>query len=126
MNIEGRDNLKSLFQEMKTDTPSSDFEDRLMQRVHIIAAKKSHRQSIQSITAIASGIIGMFGIPILIFWLLGLPFKTEIRDMGTAFSFSMPFMDFNPFVVSVACVGVLLFICDTLIRRRIREKKHKH
>jgi hypothetical protein len=28
-------------------------------------------------------------------------------------------------VVSVACVGVLLLISDSLIRRRIKEKKHK-
>lgn len=125
MNIEEKDKLKSLFQEMKLDKPSSDFESKLMQRVHIVAAKKSRKQSIKSIVAIAGGIIAMLGIPALIFWQLGTPFKTEMQDVCTTISFSMPTIDFNPFVVSVACVGVLLFISDTLIRRKIREKKHK-
>jgi len=126
MNTEEKDRLKSLFQEMKLDEPSSDFESRLMQRVHIVAAKKSRKSYIKSIIAIMGGITGMFGIPALIFWLLGLSFKAEMQDLGTTLSFSMPSIDFNPFVVSVACVGVLLFISDTLIRRKMREKKHKH
>jgi hypothetical protein len=125
MNIEEKDKLKSLFQEMKIDTPPPDFENKLMQRIHMVAAKKSRIQSVKSIVAIASGIIGMLGIPIFIFQYLGLSFKTEIRDAGAALSLNMP-PDLNPFAISVACVGVLLFISDTLIRRRIQQKKYRH
>ncbi|NDV96639.1 hypothetical protein D0T84_17220 [Dysgonomonas sp. 521] len=125
MNAEEKDRLKGLFQEMKLDEPSSGFESRLMQRVHVVAAKKSRRQNIKSIIAITCGIIGILGIPAFIFWRLGLSLKTEMQDVGSTLSFSMPSIDFNPFVVSVACVGVLLFISDTLIRRHIREKRHK-
>lgn len=125
MNTENTDRLKSLFQEIKLDEPSTDFESRLMQRVHIVAAKQNRKRSIISILSITFGIVGMLGIPTLIFWLLGLPLKEDIQSMGSNITFNMPAVAFNPFVVSVACVGVLLLISDSLIRRRIKEKKHK-
>ena len=125
MNTENTDRLKSLFQEIKLDEPSTDFESRLMQRVHIVAAKQNRKRSIISILSITFGIVGMLGIPTLIFWLLGLPLKEGIQSMGSNITFNITSVGFNPFVVSVACVGVLLLISDSLIRRRIKEKKHK-
>ena len=125
MNTENTDKLKSLFQEIKLDEPSTDFESRLMQRVHIVAAKQNRKRSIISILSITFGIVGILGIPTLIFWLLGLPLKEDIQSMGSNITFKVPSVGFNPFVVSVACVGVLLLISDSLIRRRIKEKKHK-
>jgi hypothetical protein len=126
MNIAEKDNLKSLFQEMNLDEPSSGFESRLMQRIHIVAAKKNRIQSIKSIATIAGGIAGMLGIPTIIFWYLDLPFKTEVQNIGANLSFDISAINFNPFVVSVACVGVLLFISDALIRRHIREKAKRN
>lgn len=125
MNTENTDRLKSLFQEIKLDEPSTDFESRLMQRVHIVAAKQNRKRSIISILSITFGIVGMLGIPTLIFWLLGLPLKEGIQSMGSNITFNIPSVGFNPFVISVACVGVLLLISDSLIRRRIKEKKLK-
>ena len=125
MNTENTDRLKSLFQEIKLDEPSTDFESRLMQRVHIVAAKQNRKRSIISILSITFGIVGMLGIPTLIFWLLGLPLKEGIQSMGANITFNVPSVGFNPFVVSVACIGVLLLISDSLIRRRIKDKKHK-
>lgn len=125
MNTENTDRLQSLFQKIKLDEPSTDFESRLMQRVHIVAAKQNRKRSIISIISITFGIVGMLGIPTLIFWLLGLPLKEDIQSMGSNITFNVRSVGFNPFVVSVACVGVLLLISDSLIRRRIKEKKHK-
>lgn len=57
MNTENTDRLKSLFQEIKLDEPSADFESRLMQQVHIVAAKQNRKRSIISILSITFGIV---------------------------------------------------------------------
>jgi hypothetical protein len=125
MNMEERDKLRSLFQEMKFDEPSTAFESRLMQQVHIVAAKKERRHKVISVISIIGAIAGMLGIPALIYWYMGIPLKPEVKPIETSLTFEIPSMHFDPFIVSIACVALLLLISDTLIRRRIWEKKHK-
>lgn len=120
-----KDKLRSLFQEVKLDEPSADFENRLMKHVHIAAAKQTKRRSLKSTLAIAGGIMGMLGIPALIFWLFGVVSIPELKPVEIDLTFTMPEMKFDPLIISIACVVLLLLIGDTLIRRRIWEKKHK-
>lgn len=125
MKAEEKDKLRSLFQEVKLDEPSADFENRLMKHVHIAAAKQTKRRSLKSTLAIAGGIIGMLGIPALIFRLFGVVSIPELKPVEIDLTFTMPEMKFDPLIISIACVVLLLLIGDTLIRRRIWEKKHK-
>ncbi|WP_029904199.1 hypothetical protein [Prevotella sp. 10(H)] len=126
MNIDDKDKLRSLFQEIEQKEPSSGFEDRLMQRVHILSAKESKKKNLKAIFAIIGGIAGMLGIPAFIFWWFGFSLKTDFQPIDLDISFNMPDIKFDPFIISIACVVLLLLISDTLIRRRIWEKKHKH
>jgi hypothetical protein len=125
MNVQDKDKLRSLFQEVKLDEPSVDFESRLMEHVRIAAAKQTKRRSLKSTLAIVGGIIGMLGIPALIFRIFGLVFKPELKPLKIDQAFTMPEMEFDPLIISITCVVLLLLIGDTLIRRRIWEKKQK-
>lgn len=126
MKTEDKDQLKSLFQDMKLNEPSAGFESRLMQHIYIVNKKQERRKSLKSIFAIAGGILGILGIPAAIFWYIGLPLKSGIENMKVDFSISLPDISFDPSIISIAFVVLLLLIGDTLIRRRIWEKKHKH
>ncbi|MDR1883304.1 MAG: hypothetical protein LBR26_11075 [Prevotella sp.] len=125
MNTGNRDKLRDLFREVKPDQPSAGFESRLMQQIHIVAAKQTKKRSLISTLSITGGIVGMLGIPSLVFRIFGSIFKTELKPVEIDFAFAMPEMKFDPFIISIACVVLLLLIGDTLIRRHIREKKHK-
>ncbi|MFV0419651.1 MAG: hypothetical protein ACK5KT_13100 [Dysgonomonas sp.] len=123
---ENKDRLKSLFQEMKWDEPSVGFESKLMQRIHIVEQKRSRQKNLRSILAIAGGVIGLLGIPVFIFWILKVFLQIELQPIKTDFDLTIPNVQIDPFIISIAFVALLLLIGDTLIRRRIWEKKHKH
>lgn len=125
MTTEDKDKLRSLFQEMKLNEPSAGFESRLMQRVHIAEKKKSRKINLKSIMAVFSGIIGILGIPTLIFYLSGAFTKTDLQLSKYQFKPSLPEIHFDPLIISIASVALLLLISDTLIRKRIWEKKQK-
>lgn len=119
MNMEEKDKLRSLFQEIKLDEPSAAFESMLMKQVHIVVEKKRKKQKAGTIISIFMAITGMLAIPTLILWYLGFTLAdTEIK-------LTIPTLNFDPYVVSIACTTLLLLISDTLIRKRIWEKKHK-
>lgn len=124
---EEKDRLRGLFQEMKLDKPSADFESRLMQSIHAITEKQTKKEAItaRNILAIIAGIMGMLGIPAAILWWLDFSIKPDIQPIETDFSFSMPAMNISSSIISIASVCLLLLIADMLIRRRIWEKKHK-
>jgi len=125
MKKEEKDNLKSLFQKMELDEPSAGFESKLMQRIHIAETKQNRLKNLRSYLAVAGGIVGILGIPTFIFWLLKTFLKIELQPINTDFEISLPHLQVDPFIVSIACVVLLLLVGDTLIRRRIWEKKHK-
>lgn len=124
---ENDDKLRSLFQEMKLEEPSSGFESRLMANIHAIATKKSKKEifTAKTFLAIGGAILGMLGIPLLIFWWMGLPLKPEIESLKSDYSMSIPNLSVDPLVISIAAVCLLLLVGEMLIRRRIWEKKHK-
>lgn len=121
-----KDRIKSLFQEMKWDEPSIGFETKLMQRIHTVEKKHTRQKSLRSILAIAGGVMGLLGIPALIFWALNVFLKIELQPIKTNFDLTIPNVQIDPFIISIASVALLLLIGDTLIRKRIWEKKHKH
>ncbi|GAB6120967.1 hypothetical protein [Dysgonomonas termitidis] len=125
MKAEEKDKLRGLFQEVELDKPSAAFESRLMEHIHIAAAKQTKKRNIRSIFAIAGGIMGMLGIPAFIFWKLGLIFEPELKPVEIDLTFTMPEIKIDPLIISIAFVVLLLLISDTLIRRRIWEKKQK-
>jgi len=121
MKAEENDKLKSLFQEMKLDSPSMNFENRLMAQVHVKAAKQFKCKGIKSTFAVITGVAGMMVIPSLIFWIVGIPLEADIQSL----KFNIQKIQFDPLIVSIACVALLLLIGDMLIRKHIKEKKHK-
>lgn len=125
MTTEDKDKLRSLFQEMKLNEPSAGFESRLMLRVHIAEKKKSRKINLKSIMAVFSGIIGILGIPTLILYLSGVFTKADLQLSKYQFKSSLPEIHFDPLIISIASVALLLLISDTLIRKRIWEKKQK-
>lgn len=126
MNTENKDRLKGLFQEVNLDIPSVGFESRLMEQIHIASEKKEKKRNFLNILAIVGGIVGIIGIPALIFWKTGLFSSLHSqKELTTDFSLKMPEIPFDPFMLSMGLVVLLLLIGDTLIRRRIWEKKHK-
>lgn len=124
---ENDDKLRSLFQEIKLEEPSSGFESRLMANIHVIATKKTKKEifTAKTFLAIGGAILGMLGIPALIFWWMGLPLKPEMQSIKHDYDISMPNLTVDPLVISVAVVCLLLLVGELLIRRRIWEKKHK-
>ncbi|MDR2950802.1 MAG: hypothetical protein LBV71_16565 [Prevotella sp.] len=124
---EDKDRLRGLFQEMKLDRPSVGFESRLMQSIYAITEKQTKKEAIsaKSILAIIGGILGILGIPAAILWWLGFSMKPDIQSIKTDFSFSMPAINIDSSIISIASVCLLLLVTDMLIRRRIWEKKHK-
>lgn len=126
MKTEDKDKLGSLFQEMKLNEPSVGFESRLMQHIYAVEKKQSRKINIKSILAIFGGIMGILGIPALIFYLSGVFTKTDIQLSKYEFKLSLPEIHFDPLVISIASVALLLLISDTLIRKRIWEKKQKN
>jgi protein-S-isoprenylcysteine O-methyltransferase Ste14 len=122
MRTEDKDKLKSLFQEMKVDEPSVSFESRLMQQIHLVAAKEAQKKRRVSMIAMVGGILGVLVLPILIFTFFGVSYQVDFQYL----KLNMPAMEINPVIISVATVAVLLLMSDLLIRRRIWEKKHKN
>lgn len=121
MKTEDKDRLKSLFQEMKVDEPSVSFESRLMQQIHLVAAKQARKKRKVSMIAMIGGVLAVLVLPILIFTVFGVSYQVDFQSL----KLNMPALKINPVIISVATVAVLLLISDLLIRRRIWEKKHK-
>lgn len=123
MNTDNKDRLKSLFQEMESDSPSFGFENRLMREIHIKASQKAKKRKLNITLALTAGIIGMLAIPATILWKMGWIPQAEMQSIKA--DFTLPNIVFDPFILSIASVALLLLIGDTLIRRKIWEKKQK-
>lgn len=116
------DKLRSLFQNVKLDEPSTAFESKLMGRIYAIEKKKERREVVRSYIAVACGIVAILGIPSLLLWMLDVKLSLpEVFD----FDVNLPQLAIDPFIVSIAGVVLLLLIGDTLIRKRISEKEEK-
>lgn len=117
------DKLRSLFQNMKLDEPSTTFESKLMGRIYVIEKKKERREVIRSYIAVACGIVAILGISSLLLWILDVKLSLpEVLD----FDVTLPHLAIDPFIISIAGVVLLLLIGDTLIRKRIREKEENN
>ncbi|MBK5721894.1 hypothetical protein JGH11_13525 [Dysgonomonas sp. Marseille-P4677] len=121
MNKDDKNRLQGLFREIKLEDTSADFESKLMQSVHALAAKESKKKALKTIFTVIAGVVGMFGVLAGIFKVFDLSFKIKLEPINV----TIPEMKFDPFIISIASVVLLLLISDTLIRKRIWEKKHK-
>ena len=97
-----------------------------MREIHMRAAKKERRQNVFSILSIVGGIISLFAIPASIFWLIGLNSGADFADVEKDLIFTLPKLNIDPSIVTIGVVALLLLVTDTLVRKRIWEKKHKH
>jgi len=122
MKTDDQDKLKSLFQEINMEEPRMNLESRIMQQVYIISDKKKQKNRLISILCIIGGLAAAIGIPLLVFRLYGFSIDKE----SLASEFSMPQMQFDPLMISIAGIAFMLLAGDLLIRKRIWNKKHKH
>ncbi|MBB4036086.1 type VI protein secretion system component VasF [Dysgonomonas hofstadii] len=122
MNAQDNDKLKSLFQGINLDEPSAGFEDRLMLQVHHVAARQKRRIRVISVFSIIGGVVAAIGIPVLIFHLYGLTIDKD----SFAVDYTIPHLQFDPLMLSIAGTILLLLVGDLLIRKRIWERKHKN
>lgn len=120
---EDKDKLKSLFQEMKLDSPSVDFEYRLMRSIHAISHKNAEKEklSVKSIMGMVGAIVAILGIPYLVLSIIGIFTKTKTPSI----SFNTEAISFNSGIISVAGVCLFLLIADMLVRKHVGEKSHK-
>lgn len=123
MKMNEDDKLQGLFHNMKLDSPSIDFENRLMKQIHIESEKAERRNTIKTILFVFLGLGAMIGFVGGIFWWFQLSLDVDMKSV-TNITFRK--IDFNPIVVSITFVSFLLLVSDTLIRHRFWEKKrHK-
>lgn len=120
---EDKDRLKGLFQEMKLDSPSVDFEYRLMQSIHAISKKNTEKEklSIKSIMGMVGAIIAILGIPYLVLSIVGIFTKYEMPSM----SLNIEALSFNSGIISIAGVCLFLLIAEMLVRKYVGDKNHK-
>lgn len=127
MKKENNDRLKSLFEEINLEKPSTDFESKLMQRIEFVAVKTKRqrrlKKNLQNTFAIFAGIGSLICLPIVIFrisgWSLGSLFS------GAEVSSTLQAVKCDPLLISIPLVVLLLLMSDTIIRKYIWNKHHK-
>ena len=129
MKKQEKDNLRSLFQDMELSSPPKGFEDRLMQQIHQVAAKKEGKNTVRSkiytIVSIALGMAGMIALPLIIFYFMTGSIGFELPAIQLNYSLSHLFKaDINPLSVLLPSVILILLMGDTLIRKHLSDKKH--
>lgn len=129
MKKQEKDNLRSLFQDMELSNPPQGFENRLMQQIHQVAAKKEERKTLRNKIyigfSIFSGIAGMVALPVLIFYFTTGNMGFELPSLKFDYNMSsLPRMDINPLAILLPFVVLVLLMGDTLIRKHLSDKRH--
>ncbi|WP_165020696.1 hypothetical protein [Dysgonomonas sp. ZJ279] len=124
------DRLRSLFHEINSTEPSIDFEDRLMQQIQMVAEKQKSERSVRTkivmLLSVVAGVVGIFGIPALIFYILGWSPNSDLQMLKSDLNFGFSSLNFSSSIISVSCIALALLIGDTLIRKHLWNKEHKH
>lgn len=127
MKRQNDDKLKDLFQEMDVPESSLGFEERLMRRVKIETELKKKRDKLYNVLWLFAGISAVTASVILVLQYIGISIdisevpKVEFGEIQKAFLS----LDFKSSMIGFAGIVLLMLMGDTLIRKRIEEKKSK-
>lgn len=114
------DRLRGIFLEIKTDEPSSEFENRLMQRIQVVAAKNEKKRlllnKIYNICALIAGVSAIIGLPFMLFYL---------TNISIEYTLKMPKIKVDPIWILLSFSILMLLIADMLIRKHLKNKNHK-
>ena len=127
MNRQDDDKLKNLFQEMDITEPSLGFEVRLMRQIKIETERKKKRNRFYNALWLFAGISAVTASAILVLQYIGISInfpefsKVEFGQIHKAFLS----LDFKSSLIGFAGIVLLMLMGDTLIRKRIEEKKTK-
>jgi len=129
MNSNDIDKLKNLFRQIELKEPSSEFEQKLMFEVHQLAHKERIRLIIKKRLVIAvsilCGIASIIILPSLVFHFTGWSLQANLSDIKSLFPEKLPYLQFDPMIICVSVIALMLLISDTLIRKKINQNKHK-
>lgn len=121
---DNKDKLRDLFDNIKLDSPSMSFENKLMQQIYAeqrLIEKKRNRLS--KLTMIL-GSITVIIIPIVVLYFMGWPILDEIKSIGQYFNSSSAIKyntDSN--LISIPIICFILLIVDLIIRKHLMNKK---
>lgn len=127
MKQQNDDKLKNLFREMNIAEPSLGFEERLMRQIEIETERKRKRNKLYNILWLFAGISAVTASVILVLQYIGISVsvpefsKVEFRTLYHAFLS----LNFKSSLIGFAGIILLMLMGDTLIRKRIEEKKSK-
>lgn len=114
------DRLRGIFLEIKTDEPSSEFENRLMQRIQVVAAKNEKKRlllnKIYNICALIAGVSAIIGLPFMLFYL---------TNISIEYTLKMPKIKVDPIWILLSFSILMLLIADMFIRKHLKNKNHK-
>lgn len=117
------DKLRNIFREMNLNTPSPEFENRLMQQIQVVADKQQKRKGLKSriynICTLIAGTAAIIGFPLIIFYFF------EIQLPQFDYNLKLPQFSINPIIILIAISVLFLVIADTLIRKYMRNKHYK-
>ncbi|NDV77608.1 hypothetical protein [Dysgonomonas sp. 511] len=117
-----KDIFKSLFEHTELDEPSASFESRLMKQVRIVSKKQKRKKLIVNILATTGGIAAAIIVTVSIFSFFDLSVNTD-PDHWEQLTASIPSLHFDPLITSIGAICMLLLMGDTLIRRKIFDRK---
>lgn len=120
------DKLRDIFLEIKTGQPSAGFEDKLMQQIQIVAAKKRKKKiqlrTIYNTCALIGGSTAIIVLPFILFNFFGIEMDFALPEIN--YSAKMPAVNIDPMWILICSSALLLLIADVLIRRYIKNKKY--
>lgn len=108
-----KDELSILFQQIKWDAPSEDFEQNLMRRIEEVAAEKRKKQSHLFWLSLACICTAFCSTILIALYLLGVDF------MQIALAIAQGLGSVNMLYVSVLMGMVLLLFINALVRKRL-------
>jgi hypothetical protein len=111
--------LRKAFKEMSSENLSSGFMENLMVKIEKETIRQRRKRAWINSLQIAAGFLAMFLLPALVIYLRKIPLPK--------FSFSLPKIDlnFDPNIVIIGLVVLLLLIIDTLLRTHLQSKNNQ-
>lgn len=114
--------IKELFKEMETLSPSDDFSAKVMEQINVEAKQQQERKRRLNIILIACGVAGFVGLQVGLYFLFDISIGRILYPVFNSFSsFAIEFSA-NSTIVMVAVAAILLLLIDMMVREQIRVK----